>query len=424
MLKPIEVQRLENETAQQGLPDVVQQVDYLVFAENDENLNDTVEEYARDNRPDLIAPDDDHFTDGHLIVAVGYDPQMNGVYCGNDVCDQLDLWSGKHLNRTLESAKDFLRDKAIASGLLASVAYAGDEEAVAQDRADSDRADKIALGVGGGFAAVGLMSAGGAIAYSRRKKKRDRIEEARSDYDYVMKHYADTAQRLDEIDIRAHSLTSPLANAELRKQWADVRDRFLELDNAVQSFRGLSVSADDDTFHEHYAELNTAEETTLQVKTAEQNIETIYQVEHGDEGARLELLNELKSDLLQAETTVKSDSLRARVTEQISKLDTLRSDLSAPNFLEQFVVLLGDVSMVLATVDAQEFSDVDREADRTPPAVYDTNYRVGTGVNNYVPFYLMASWHDSDVQAHQAAESSANTSFSSGFSGGGGSSSF
>ncbi|WP_257181413.1 DUF5129 domain-containing protein [Corynebacterium cystitidis] len=422
MLHPGDRQRLYDETANQGLPDVVDQVDYLLFGTNDENLNDTVEEFAREHRPDLIAPDDDHFADGHLIVSVGFDPRMNGVYCGEDVCEALDIRQGAHLDGSINAAKDYLRDGQIATAMLASVRHAGDMEAAARDHERQQEADRnvgIGLGVGAGILAVGI---GGTVWYARRKKRQARIDEARGDYAYVMEHYADTAYRLDAIDVRAHSLTSPLANSKMRGEWADVRDRFLELDATVQSFRGLQASSDDDTFHEHYEELNTAEETTLQVITAEENIETLYKVEHGDAGARLEILNDLKKDLVDAETSVNSDSLRQRVTEQITQVDELRRDLHSDDFLDRFVVLLSDVAIVLAAVDQQEFSDVDRETERVAPRLYESDYRVGTGVNNYVPFFMLSRWHDSDVAAHEAAQSSTNTSFSSGFSGGGGSS--
>lgn len=422
MLTPAEEQRLYDETTNQGLPDDVSHVDYLLFGTNEENLNDTVEEFAREQRPDLIAPDDDHFANGRLIVAVGFDPRMNGVYCGEDVCEALGIREGAHLDGSIEAAKDYLRDGQTASAMLASVRHAGDMDAAARDREEhavSERNGAIFVGAGVGVLAAG---AGAAVWASRRKKRKERIEEARSDYAYVMEHYADVAQRLDAIDVRAHSLTSPLANSKMRAEWADVRDRFLELDTTVQSFRGLQSSSDDETFYAHYDELNTAEETTLQVITAEDNIETMYKVEHGDAGARLQILDDMKKDLVDAETSVDSDSLRQRVRDQITHVDELRRDLQAEDFLDRFIVLLSDVAIVLDAIDEQEFNDVKRKTERTVPRLYESDYRVGTGVNNYVPFFMLSSWHSSDVAAHEAAQTSTNTSFSSGFSGGGGSS--
>ena len=64
--------RLERDAERIDAPAVVEQLHYMVFEENDDNVNDTVEEYLRDNRPDLIG--DDYFADGVLIVGVGLDP--------------------------------------------------------------------------------------------------------------------------------------------------------------------------------------------------------------------------------------------------------------------------------------------------------------------------------------------------------------
>ena len=63
---------MERDVERLDVPAVVQQLHYIVFEENDDNINDTVENYLRDNRPDLIG--DEYFTDGVLIVGVGLDP--------------------------------------------------------------------------------------------------------------------------------------------------------------------------------------------------------------------------------------------------------------------------------------------------------------------------------------------------------------
>ena len=64
--------RMERDVERLDVPAVVSQLHYIVFEENDDNINDTVENYLRDNRPDLIG--DEYFTDGVLIVGVGLDP--------------------------------------------------------------------------------------------------------------------------------------------------------------------------------------------------------------------------------------------------------------------------------------------------------------------------------------------------------------
>ncbi|MBC3185089.1 hypothetical protein H7347_00580 [Corynebacterium sp. zg-331] len=74
-----------------------------------------------------------------------------------------------------------------------------------------------------------------------------RPHRAREDLDLVLGSYGEIAQRLEEIDIRANSLSSPLADAHLRDQWASVRDRFLALNEETSGAHGLSsLDTDDD----------------------------------------------------------------------------------------------------------------------------------------------------------------------------------
>lgn len=63
--------------------------------------------------------------------------------------------------------------------------------------------------------------------------------------------------------------------------------------------------------------------------------------------------------------------------------------------------------------------------EHTTPRIYDNDWRVGTGYHAFVPYYMISTWHAADVSAASAAagtSSSQNTTFSSGFSGAGGSS--
>lgn len=63
-----EEQRLAAEVV---APGVVTQPNFLVFAEKNENVNNTVEDYVHENLPQLIAPGDDHFANCSLIVGAG-----------------------------------------------------------------------------------------------------------------------------------------------------------------------------------------------------------------------------------------------------------------------------------------------------------------------------------------------------------------
>ncbi|MDK8762031.1 hypothetical protein QP921_09805 [Corynebacterium pseudodiphtheriticum] len=94
---------LERDAALLEVPDVVKQLHYIVFADNDDNVNDTVENYLRDHHPELIG--DDSFTDGTLFVGVGLNPRQAFIFAGDDVAELLELRDSSHLSESLDAIK-------------------------------------------------------------------------------------------------------------------------------------------------------------------------------------------------------------------------------------------------------------------------------------------------------------------------------
>ena len=124
-------------------------------------------------------------------------------------------------------------------------------------------------------------------------------------------------------------------------------------------------------------------------------------------------------------TEVKDNELKQGLAQLQERVDWLDQNPDSPEFLDTFVRVLGDYRVLLDAVKRREFSDVKEHNELHTPRLTDPGY-VYSG---YVPYVAMASWHSSNVEAEQAAQSSSsssgvNTSFSSGFSGAGGSSSF
>lgn len=418
-----EEQRLAAEVV---APDVVTHLTYLVFAENDDNVNDTVENYVRDNLPHLLAPDDDHFADGSLIVGVGLDPRQAFVFAGEDVAQQLRLREGNHLDTSINAIKPDVEDGHIAEGLISGARAATDPEKIAQDsfaQAQSDRLRDLTLATiaGGGLAGT-ATALGGLRARSRRQK----VDAARADFHLTSTEYAALAQRLDHIDIRAHSLSSPLVNDELRAQWADVQRRFLDIHERVGAVGPLTSSSPDKVFYQQAGELAEAAEVTRQVSYAEENIDTLFKLEHGDTATREQEIQALHSDILEARLEVDSTTspIYAHLTEIKDRAAALSTDTQHPQFLEEFLFLLRDYQAALTEINERQFSDVEPAEELRAPRLYDKDYRPGYGVNGFVPFWVMSSWHSNNVAASQASQSSTNSTFSSGFSGAGGSSSF
>lgn len=427
-LSPGDVDLLTTQTADITLPAEVTAVDYLLFATNDELLNDTVLDYAKQERPDLMSADGAKWAPGHLIVAVGLDPKKMGVYCGDDVCAAIGLYDSGRLDGILDRMEPPLKDGNWAAGLLQGAIAAGDPTATrTTDGGGSGDNTGLYLAAGltgvGGVAALGL---GGALVARTRREK---AATARSQFDDLQRDYGRVAQELPAIDVRANSLTSPLANDALRRQWAEVRDGFLAVHSDMDSLGDLRASSDDKQFRSHAAQISSAHEKLTRLTTAEENIDTLASMEHGDASVRRQELSTLHEDILEALAAEPESDLVPQLEELGRDVLALREDLEAPNFMDRFADLLTRhrVLVEAATHRLYDASDVEASDEHHAPALWESSWRPGYGFQGYVPFLITSSWHHQDVQAHTAAtsSSSATTGYSSpGFSGGGGSRGF
>ncbi|QYH19022.1 DUF5129 domain-containing protein [Corynebacterium aquatimens] len=467
VLTPAERQQLIDDARTINAPDYVQHFHYMVFENNHENILDTVEDYTRDNYPDLIDQskgENGQFAEGVVIIGVGLNPRQAFAYSGFDIGDELGLTNESHLEDVLDAMKPDVKAGDIPAGLMKSAHLALDAENVAQyqhDNAVGDRVGGTLAGLLGGF---GLATGVGVAVAAARNKRRDQLTQAREDYELVTGEYLRLAQRLDEVDIRAHSLTSAFADAELRKQWAEVRDRFLDLNDAVHGAQGLSTIDinSDEAARAHRKQLADAAETVRHTSNAEDNIDRLFAVENGDAAARRADLAALREDLQEARTKVQEikwesnktkkairkapdtlalpaaestvtgapsttdpsaltpTELRAELERDLDALDghiiALQRDPSSPTFIDDFVRILGDYRLVLEYIRHVGFTDVKEREKLENPAIYDDRF----WYPNYITYYHLDSWHASNVAAAQAASASS----SSGFSAAGGSSSF
>src|SRR5690606_18300761 len=67
VLSPGDQDLLRTETGRIAFPPQVARVEYLVFDDDGDNLNDTTERFAQDERPDLVAEDREKWAPGTLI---------------------------------------------------------------------------------------------------------------------------------------------------------------------------------------------------------------------------------------------------------------------------------------------------------------------------------------------------------------------
>lgn len=407
---------LRTETSRLALPPQVTHVEYAVFGTNKENFNDTMLDYARADRPDLVSGDS--WAPGRLIVAVGMDPHRNGIYCGDDVCVALDIFEGPHLDGSLEAMKDPLRRGNIGAGLLAGAVAAADPSVVASGSGDGDGGGLWVLGVAGL-----VLAGGGAFVVVRNRRKT--VATAREQFDLVSREYGRVAGELTGIDVRANSLSSVLADDDLRAQWADVRDRFLELDTVMGRLGDLRYDSTDAEFRKAAKDIGTAHGTVEQMDRAETNIDTMFRMEQGDVDVRRRHLGELHRDMGAAALGTSDQRLADQARTLVGQVDDLARDPAVPDFMDRYARIVRDYRLVVDAIRARDLSDVKAAkgaGNRHAPRIYDNDWQVGSGYHGFVPYYVASTWHAQDVAA---ASSSTDTGYSdSSFSGGGGSSSW
>ena len=412
ILTPEEESQLKEDASNVTLPQSVTAIDFVTFESNDDNLNDTVRFYTGDHG--LHDASGEKYADGHLIVAVGMDPRRMGVYAGEDVAGDLNLRDEKRLKAITEEMRGLLADEKYDQGMLRGVQAAADTNLTAKDSNDGH----VGGIIGGALGVLGLGAAGAALAATRKKK----AKKAREDWDYILAHHGDIAQRLDQINVRAHSLSSPLANDTLRAQWEDVRREFLAAHASMPT-----APADDKEFRAKASELADARSAVEATVNAESNIEELARMEHGNTEVRRRELTDLHEDVLAATTKAEGD-LKGKLEALDARVVELRKFIDAPDFMDTYAGILGDYKVLIDALQDQLYaaSNIERE-DHSAATLADAAWRPGVG-SYYVPYVVINDWHQSDVAAHAQASSDSggvSTGYSSGgFSGSGGSSSF
>lgn len=170
---------LERDAARLEVRDVVKQLHYIVFADNDDNVNDTVENYLRDHHPELIG--DDSFTDGTLFVGVGLNPRQAFIFAGDDVAKLLELRDSSHLSESLDAIKPGVKDGNIPGGLFHGASTATDLAALEQARFDSAESNRTSAIVMGGLGAAALGGGAAATTGGYRRSRAKKITQARED---------------------------------------------------------------------------------------------------------------------------------------------------------------------------------------------------------------------------------------------------
>lgn len=437
VLSPDQEQQLKSDTNRIETIDSVENIVYLVFGQNDYNVNDTVERYMRDNLPQFI--EKDVFADGVLIVGVGLEPRQAFVFAGEDVADTFDLRdNSNHLNASIDAMKEGVINNNIPAGLFASASKSVDVDSLKEHQVETSFNRSATVGKYGGMVGgVGGLIVGIGTA-NEKEKRRKKLEESRKNKSKILGKYTELSESLDEIDVRANSLTSPFIDKTLRSEWSEVRDSFLKYNDVIHGVDGIGTISDEDedVLVDRHEEIKNVAESVDHVEVAQKNINRLFQLEQGDATVRMKELSDMRNDLLKARgESLISSHTRDSIEKIISKIELLMDKVEHRKFLEGFSLVLDEYNAIIQQVQ----NDVEREMNipvrvhESRPRVYDNRYRYG-GSYSYSSYDDVDRWHrenrraEREYQEQKARESrsssSSNSSFSSGFSGSGGSSRF
>ncbi|WP_158256074.1 DUF5129 domain-containing protein [Corynebacterium sp. 13CS0277] len=412
-----DVDFLRKETDRIPFPPQVTHVDYVVFSSGADNLNDTTLAFATEQRRDLINATETKWAPGHLIAVVSLDPRRNGIYCGDDVCSALQLAGTSHLDYSLDAMKPSLRQGNIAAGLFEGVKAASDPTLRRTDNDTSKGTSVWWLLLGGGSAAL-------LLGYGIRRGARQGAELTKR-HNRLITEWSRVAHQLDDYDIRANSLTSVFADAQLRHEWTELRDGFVAVEEQLHTIPEAPTEQD---LAPYAQDLTEAERTLTMMKNAQNNIDVLYDVEHGDVQRRIIEATKLHLELQKALRTTDDTAEIEQLRELDARALLLRDEPERDTFLDDFALLIADIAEITEAIAASHYSDTTR---RSTPKLTSYDWSLGTGYHDYVPLTVWETWHDYDHAPVASASdgswgaSSSSTSYSSGgFSGGGGSSSW
>lgn len=385
----------------------VPHVDYIVSATATEPYDDWIKDFGLQSHRELINAEGNKFADGHVMFTVDTNLRRMGTYVGEDLKEPLGYL--KHANEYSDSMQEDFRNGDWVGGLLTGASTVAD-----YDQSDDEfGADDWAIV--GGIGALAVAATGGVATKVRRSKRK----KARDNYEVVARNYGRLAGELDSIDVRAHSLSSPIADAALRREWEEIRDGFLAHHDAMMA---LPEKADDKAIYARRKEFAEAAASVTSLKNAEANIETIFQMENGNTDTRLKELLTLHEDLLKAQVEAQDPTIAARISTLADRCQALMKNLSSPTLMDEYSMIVSEFSTLGRALAKKQLTKANLDTHRAP-GLASSGWHPGYGYNNYVPYVMISTWHNDAVSA-ASSSSSSSASFSGGFSGSGSSGSF
>ena len=199
----------------------------------------------------------------------------------------------------------------------------------------------------------------------------------------------------------------------------------------MDSISHLADSGTNKQFYKSRATIAAAREEATKIAQAEENIELLYSLEHGDHDARRKQLRRVRSDVYKAKLDAPTLPLRQECDALVNRLDALLENVTHPSFMHDFTQVLSDYQVASKAIREHAMPNVLDKDNRAVPRLDSYDWNVGLGHTDFIPYGTLSSWNSSDTASISSDSSggdssgsySVDTSYSdSSFSGAGGSS--
>lgn len=333
-----------------NFPEEVTRLAYVVFMNNESDLSRSI---ANTYPAELLSEDGKQFTPGTLIIAIGTNPKSKGIYCAPEVCEALGLNDSNRLNGARAAMNVHTSQNRYDRALLDAARAAADPSAAATTL-------PLWLKFVVGWISVMCLIA---MVWGAIRLVRARQHSAAADIKWLQKNVPTIALNFKQVDLQAEALKSPLATAELHKQWDSISTEMRQIDEllpALPTVDDASTQEERDTIEQGVSVMRNNVDG---FNTACANIEYLYALENNDPNAREAELKWLARDMRRARSDLRDDTLN----QLISRTTSLQA--TDPEFVSKLARLYTDYSEFTDTVISLK-----KLEKRRLPTVWDYNW--------------------------------------------------
>ena len=353
---------IQNLTTNINFPDSVTHVTYMLFRTNNSDLLIDVHNADTEHNLGLFEFDASgessqtlNFAPGNLIIAVGLNPEAEGIYAPPQVRDDLGLNNNSHLRGAREAMESYLKTDEWDGALLAGARAAADPTVETTRRP----VWVIVLGI---WVVIALIV--GVIYLFVRLRHSDAIS-IKQDMRWLEKNYPLAVANFGQANLQFNSLDSPLKNQHIIPQWEEISQKMRDLAGELDRLQPLPKDASEEDVARRAEVVSVMRNTLEGYNTAAANIEHLYGFETGDLSRRKNTLTWLIGDLARAEREDPS----ATYEELIADAQQLSPD--AEDFVDRYVELIRTYGQLRARPNSQVTAPLHT------PALWDADWHPG-----------------------------------------------